>query len=195
MSHHPTHRQENPYESPCNGASLGLFICRVFAFSLEVFLHKDMGKRYPGLQAVVVFLAIPFYMLGWEGYDLRPMLWFLVAYVFMSAVNRIGALAANETPQHTYYTGWPRLLSRASRLNEVTFKRFFEPVLVLAVGFIVRQQFNAPLGAYLIAGAACLYITVTASLMEQQVLADDINDRLVETKMAAERLRAIRGGD
>lgn len=186
---------ESPFASARNSLNFGLSVSRIWATSLEVFLHSGLGHRYLGVQALAVLLLIPIYTMFWQGYDIRPLVWFLMAYLAMCFVNRIGNLARSGERQHSYYTGWPRLIGRTSKLSELVVKRFIEPALALAIGFILRVNVNAPLGTYLMIGAGCLFVSVSASEMEDQTNLDDLHDRVIEQETIAERFRDMRGGD
>lgn len=59
------------------------FVIDAWATSLQVFLHCRFGERFFGPQAPAVLLLIPIYMVGWPHDDLRPMLLYLPAYLFM----------------------------------------------------------------------------------------------------------------
>ena len=87
--------QQKPgmFESFRNSMGVGLFICRSFAVSIEVFLHKEMGERYLGLQAAAVLLFVPLFSLFWPGFDLRPLMLFLLAYLVMCFFSRVGSLS------------------------------------------------------------------------------------------------------
>jgi hypothetical protein len=190
------HGQSNPQDSgdtTRNGINIAMLIIRAWATSLEVFLHKGMGRRYNGIQAALVLLLVPFYSLAWPHDDLRPLLWFLLAFLVMCGVTRIGSLLRRGQPCHSFYTGWPRLMGRTRKLSEVTFKRYIEPILVLAIGFALRENVNPPLGTYLMIGAGCLFLSVSVSVIEEQVRAEDMNDAVIEQSMVAERFRGMRG--
>jgi hypothetical protein len=75
-----------------NSPAILIFICRSLATSVEVFIHRDIGERYLGTQAVAVLFIVPLFGLGREGYDLRLLLGFLPAYLVMCVIARIGML-------------------------------------------------------------------------------------------------------
>jgi hypothetical protein len=180
-------------ESARNGLSVGLFICRVLAVSVEVFLHKGMGERYLGLQAAAVLLLVPVYSLFWPGYDLRPLMLFLPAYLVMCFVARAGIAARLKRGEHchSHYTGWPHGIKPGTKCSELTAKRVVEPAIVMMAGFLLRQ-FNPPLGTYLMFAAAGLLISVSASDAEQRTRSLDINDAVIDQEQVADRFREMR---
>ena len=162
-------KKQSPLESARTGLAVGLFICRTFAVSIEVFLHRGMGERYLGLQAAAVLLLLPLYSLGWQGYDLRPLMLFLLGYVVMCGFARIGMLVRRSRGEHchTHYTGWPHGIRPGAKCSELTVKRIVEPAVVMGAGFLLRQ-INPPLGTYLMLAAGSLFISVSASDAEER---------------------------
>lgn len=190
----PPQPQRGFFDSSRDGLSLGLFLCRTCATSLEVILHKGMGRRYLGLQAAAALLLIPFYSLAWSEYDLRPLMCFLVVYIVMCFFARVDGLLRGRrgAQQHTFYSGWPRLMGTSTKICELTFKRFVEPALALAFGFALRQV-DPPLGTYLMIGGVCLFISVSAAEVAGRERASDMNDAVLEQEWIAERFRDMRG--
>lgn len=81
------------------------FIAGVLAVSVEVFLRRSrtFGERYMGVQAALVILLVPIYCAWWGGYDVRPLFYFLAAYLFMCLVIRMAESwsAAAAEPRST----------------------------------------------------------------------------------------------
>lgn len=190
----PPQPQRGFLDSSRDGLSLGMMLCSSWATSLEVFLHKGMGHRYHGLQAAAVLLLVPFYSLAWSEYDLRPLMCFLGAYVVMCLVTRVDGLLRRSRgmQQHSFYSGWPRLMGQKCRIDEVAFKRFVEPVFALLAGYGLRQ-IDPPLGTYLMIGGVCMFLTVSAGQTVERARAVDMNDAVIEQEWIAERFREMRG--
>lgn len=188
--------QSNPGSSDSPGSTLafGLFFCRTLAASVEVFLHREIGERYLGLQAAAVLLLVPIFSLGFPGREIGPLLLFLVAYLVMCAVARVGSLVRRFRGRtwHTYYTGWPRLMSPRTKCSELTFKRFIEPALLLSGG-VLLLAINRPLGAYLMLAGVGLFISVSATVIEARTRALDMYDALLQQELLAAQFRELRG--
>ncbi len=91
-----------------NNMAVAMFLVNTWAVSIEVFLHKGIGSRYLGFQAAAVLGLIPIYSLFWEGYDIEPLMLFLVAYVLALLARR---LSKQQYSGHSFYCGFPRLLT------------------------------------------------------------------------------------
>ncbi len=182
-------------ESLAGSFNLAMFICRAWATSLAVFLHRDIGDRYLGWNAAAVLLLVPLYLLGWKGYDSEPMLLFLLAYTGLCCLARAGAVARRVRGEqfHSLYTGWPRFLGPKAKISELAMKKFWEPAVTFALGWAVREGIDAPLGTYLMLGGICLSITVRTSCAVDDKQALDLNDAVIEQEMIAERFREMRG--
>jgi hypothetical protein len=172
-----------------------LFVCHAWATSVEVFLHRAPGSRYLGLQAAAVLLLVPLNVLFWKHHDIRGLLWFIPVYLMMCIFARIGMLLRWRRGEfcHSYYSGWPRIMGSKAKCSELTFKRFFEPVLVLAVGYLFYEFGQEPLGAYLMWAAVCLFISVNASAHFHHLQAIDLRDSIIYQERLAERFRKLRG--
>ncbi len=175
--------------------NISLFLARTWSTSIEVFIHRATGERYLAGQALAVFLLAPIYATFWQGYDLRPMLWFMPAYFGACVVNRLQQLARAKRGEHchSYYTGWPRFLGPKATVTELTMKRFWEPLITLLLGCVCRDWYNAPLGTYFMIGGGCLFVSVNAAIMTMQMRTLDLNDATIEQEIIAERFRDMRG--
>jgi hypothetical protein len=173
---------------------MALFICQTWSTSIEVFLHRDMGERYLGLQAFCVVLLVPIFGLFWEGYDLEPLFLFISAYMVMCYVNRVQMVARRKRGEqcHSRYSGWPRFLGPKAKFSEMTMKRIVEPVITLLIGAVVRDS-NAPLGTYLMLGAVAMFITVSASQQAHRAQAQEMYDAVAEQEMVADTFREMHG--
>ncbi len=174
---------------------LGLAV-RTAATSLEVFFHKRVGDRYLGLNAAAVLLLIPIYSLFWQGYDLRPLMWFLVAYLGAVVIARLGVVTRkrNGVRIHSFYSGYPRFMNGRSKLSEVQWKKCVEPFVSGFFGAGLYVQGERPLGAYLMIAGACLFISVAMAELQFHHRAMALNDQVIEQEYVAERFREMREG-
>lgn len=186
--------ETGPLEDTAVTLGWGLFFCRSLAASVEVFLHRGIGERYLGWQAAAVLVIVPLFGLGWEGYDQGPMMLFLMAFLFMCFCARISSIVrrVRGRPGHTFYTGWPRIMSDRAKWSEMTIKRFVEPLIVLCIGFLFLLV-SPPLGAYLMTAAVGLFMSVSAIDLEDRTRALDMHDAVIHQEVVAERFRDMRG--
>lgn len=187
-------RPKGFFEDAKTGLSWMTFIVRVLATSVEVFLHGRFGMRYLGIQALGVLLLIPLYSLFWEGSDVRPLVWFMMAYLAMCAVARVGSLwrTLRHQHEHSLYTGYPRSMRVLPRLDEITAKRAIEPVLVFLAGLFTLPH-SEPLGSYFIVAAFGLFASVQLSLGVERLRAQDLYDAMIDQQNVTERFRELRG--
>lgn len=188
------HKNGPSQNSPVDALNIVLLFLRAWATSLEVFLHRDFGARYLGLQAAMVIVLIPLYCTACAGEDIRPMFGLLAAYFAMCVVNRLSSLGRNAqvAANHSFYTGYPRLMRVLPWLSEMTVKKFAEPLLVFVAGVFVCAVSPA-LGVYLILGAFALMGSVMAVEDAQRLRAVEMNDAVIEQQIVAERFRDLRG--
>jgi hypothetical protein len=181
-------------ESMRQSTNVAMLVFQIGAISMEVFLHRGFGERYLGPRAAAVFILIPLYSLGWQGYDLQPLFLFLGAYLLMCFVARAGIAERVRRGEqcHSFYTGWPRFLGPKAKISEIAMKRFWEPGITGLLGLAVRD-FNAPLGTYLIFGAISMACSVGASEAIERQRALDMNDAVIDQQQTAERFREMRG--
>lgn len=163
------------------------------AVSVEVFLHRRFGSRYLNIQAASVLLLIPLYSCFWEGHDLRPLYWFLFAYLLMVIVARLSISYRQwkRDNEHTFYNGLPILLSRSAYRYERIVKQFVEPFLVIVVAFLLTD-WNPPLGMYLVMVAFCLFVHSARMNGYSHLQLMDLHDAVIEQQQRAERFRELR---
>ncbi|MCK6486426.1 MAG: hypothetical protein HUU22_11045 [Phycisphaerae bacterium] len=169
------------------------FIAGVLAVSVEVFLRRSrtFGERYMGVQAALVILLVPIYCAWWGGYDVRPLFYFLAAYLFMCLVIRIGGILERRrggAPQHSRYNGFPRLCRLFPRVREVTVKSIIEPAVVFLVG-VFMMPVSEPLGSYLMLASSGLLLSVNLLVGYERMRAMDMQDAAIEQRDLAESLR------
>ncbi len=177
------------------GMNLLAAVTRAWAVSMEVFLHRNMGARYPGLPGAAVLLLVPAWGCFWGGHDLRPLFVFLGAYLVACVCHRIDFLRRSRrigVTGHSYYNGLPRVWRFVPALPELRVKQVVEPLVVLVVG-LGCAVWNRPLGGYLIGGAVSLFVSggLCELLTRQQAM--DLNDDMIDQEILAERVRELRG--
>jgi hypothetical protein len=174
-----------------------LFWARVGAVSVEVFLHKRFGQRYCRLQAFMVIPLGMFYTWVWEwqGYDIRPLVKFFVAYVIALVIAQIGILIRlrRGDQEHSQYNGWPVILGADKADKERMFKQVVEPLMVLGFGWIVYQS-SLPLGAYLMFAAVSLFVMNGLNQLWQRGRIVDMQDAVFEQQATAGGFRERQGG-
>ena len=191
--------QQQPHQQPSdwlirNGPGVFSLFLQAWATSVEVFLRRDFGVRYLNWQAAAVLLLVPLYAALWEGReDLRPLFWFLGAYLMMCIVARIGMLGRHLRGQHyhSYYNGWPRLMRLFPKCTERTVKLYVEPALVSGLGLLIGNH-NAPLCIYLAAAGACLHISHSQAEFGYRQRAADMHDAVIDQEIIAEQYREMR---
>ena len=75
--------------------NLLLLIGAAFAFPSVVLLHRHIGRRYAGLQAMLAMALLFFWPVLDPACDPRPMLWTLVATIALSVFTRLQGLRRN----------------------------------------------------------------------------------------------------
>jgi len=193
----PGQQQQQQFSGPSHAATMNAlgFVARTWATSIEVFFHKRVGDRYLGLNAAAVLLLIPIYSLFWQGYDLRPLMWFLMVYLGAVVIARLGVVTRKRggVRIHSFYSGYPRFMNGRSKLSEVQWKKCVEPFVSAFFGAGLYVQGERPLGAYLMIAGACLFISVAIAELQFQQRATAMNDQVIEQEYVAERFREMRG--
>lgn len=173
----------------------GLVIIRAWAIVFEVFLHRGMGMRYPGIPGLVVLLLMPVYLISWQGYDLGPTAMLLPAFLVACVVQRSLARLRKwrgQPMEHSNYNGYPIFCSLFGLPEQLT-KGLVEPVLVGLVG-LLSYEWNQPFGIFLLIGAASLFICAALSRAQVHQQAHDMHDAIIMQEQLAERFRQIRNG-
>ncbi len=175
------------------GVNLLVFVVRMGAVSVEVFLRRRFGARYVGLQGAAAAMMILLSGCLWPGKDLRPLIGFLGAYLFMCLCVRIDALRrqARGDSEHSRYNGWPRLLRWSAANREQAIKLVVEPIFVALIATLIFQR-NQPLGAYLLFAAACLFLSGWIDAMWDRHRAMNLRDAIFEQQQSRHLLREFR---
>lgn len=186
--------QQNSIEQFKNAASWLIFICQSLAVTAEVtLLRRRFGERYLGMQAGAGILIILLFSLCWPGYDLRPLMLYLIAYLVMCFRSRLNIIRRRLRGEfmHSYYSGLSRLTRLFPKASEVTVKRFIEPAALLGVSVMV-MEFNQPLGTYLRLGGIGLFLSVNMIAVYDRARAMDLNDAVIDQEQVAEQFRNMR---
>jgi hypothetical protein len=188
-------QQPSSRTNAAGAMNAGGLVIHTWATSVQVFLHKNVGDRFLGIHAAAVLLLVPVYGAFWQGYDLRPLMWFLPVYLGAVTVARLGIASRRHdgTRIHSFYTGFPRCMKARSKLSEVQFKRYIEPVLAASTGLTLCMMGERPLGVYLIIAGVCLFISVSMSELQFEQRAAAMNDQVIEQQYVAERFREMQG--
>ena len=192
-------QQQPPTREPfdvLSDAAPGLFrfVIRTWGTAVEVFLRKDFGSEYLGMQAAAAFLFIPLYAIaGVPQYDPVPMFQYWILYVLFCLHHRLGVIRRTWRGErgHRYYNGVPGLGRTFPRLSEVTVKKVVEPLFVCGVGFLLFQ-FLPPLGLFLLIGGGCLAFTQWDWDLRMRRRAREMHEAMLEQEEVADRFRDLR---
>ena len=170
---------------------------RTLATSIQVFIRGGFGARYLGLNAAAVLVIVPLFFAFKRVTDFREIGFYLGSYVVLCCLHKRGIklrLSRGEV-WHTYYDGEPLLQRFVPRLkcSEVTFKRWFEPFLVLGAGLLWAES-NEPIGTYLMLCGASMACMTHMYQVQEATRLNDLNDSILDQQSLAERLRGSRGG-
>jgi hypothetical protein len=175
-------------------ANLMAFLAEMLAASVLVFTRTGLGPRYLGLQAAAAVVAIPCFSVFFPYEDARPLLWFLLAYLGMCLLCRIGTQIrlARGIHVHSRYNGRPLLSRVLPWLSETAIKAAVEPASVLMLGALVAE-WSLPLGSYLMLSAAGLAVSAALIAGYERQRAMDMFDAFTDQGVIAERFRQMRG--
>ncbi len=172
-----------------NTASLLLFLCDCLAFTVVVFLRRDFGRRYIGLQGLGIIAPLLWPLLMPQ-HDPRPMLLFFGLILCACLLNRVCGLIRRKaiSEMHSRYSGTPYLRCVLRNWDEVTIKQLGEPLLIFAAGAIV-ESFSLQLAAYLAVAGCALAISVAADRAAEHRRVEDLHDAYLEQQLLAEQFR------
>lgn len=169
--------------------NLLMFVIWSWSTSIEVFIRRDFGSRYLGLNAIGACVLIPLFLIFWEGYDSRPMFCFWLAFIAMCAVHRWSFLWRGRPliSNHSFYDGWPRFFAQRQGSNEGLFKQR-EPPMLFILAFPMCL-ISLPLGFYLFFGSGAMFVKQLVILLQRETQITDANDMMIEQMQMAERFR------
>lgn len=189
-------QESNSAPQPWQNANLPVFFIRAWATSIYVFIRGGFGSRFLGFQAAAVLLLAPLYASLKRVTDLDTMCFYLCMYLLLCVLHKQISRRRQRLniPCHSYYDGIAglRCFFRWLKCSEVTFKRFVEPVVVIALG-IGMVPSDEPFGMYIVTGGLCMAFLANAYTVQDQARLDDLNDSILDQQALAERLRESRG--
>ena len=161
----------------------------------EAILHRRLGHAYVDSHAPLAFLVMSAYAFLWEGYDLRPHFGLIVVFALFNATHRMGCMMRRWRGEllHSRYTGWPRLMWLMPRMDEQRFKRWFEPVIVIAVG-AATCPLDVPVGIFVIVSGILLAAKNGNDWDREYQRVVRTNDSMIDCQLAMERFRGMSGG-
>ena len=175
--------------------NLLMVLLHIYSTSIEVFLHRGMGERYLGPQAVFVLFLVPLHTGFMRTQDPSLTGLFLLAYLGACLGQRAVIFAQRRTGQvvHSRYNGYPWLLGSKSRIDELTWKGRVEPLLVILAG-VLFAILDEAFGSYIMTAGGAMFLK---NLMHQQLRSEelmDMQDSLVEQQQRAAQFRQMNDG-
>jgi hypothetical protein len=169
-------------------------IVRGISVTVEVFLHRRFGVRYIPICAPFGMMAMMLSVVFIPTEKLGPFVLFMGAFLACSLLAMIGAWVRfrQGDNEHSLYNGFPRCLPRTRGHREYKVKQFFEPMLVLFLGYIVLD-WSASLGVYWMFAAACLFLTNASGRRWDTREAILLHDATLDQQHRARRFREIQG--
>jgi hypothetical protein len=184
-------QSESPFLSFSAGASLLIFLARIFSLPITVLLHKGYGSRFVGLTGVLAIIPFFFLVLVFSHSNPAPLMCLLLLYIARCAAGRATHLyrvIRKRVPKtHTRYAGRPLLARMLPNWSEDALLRI-EPLGVFLLG-LATVWLTRPLGWYLILagiGSAAWHGITWVYLNNK--LTDD-QDAALEQEAFSERFR------
>lgn len=172
---------ENDFKTAMNYAQLAV---RLFSMTAEVFLRHSFGERYFNLFSMCGSCVLLGVASQFPGQQLMP--FFFVAFLVMCVVHRIAIFKRGRqgVRWHSRYAGTSYGFWQALPFRQHTIQLYFEPALILGVGFLV---FNISargdaLGLWLMFSGICLAASgqMDAFRVRSQIL--DVIDNQIESE-------------
>ena len=186
---------QQPQEKPLrerieHTAALLHLLCDCLAFTVVVFLRRDFGRRFIGLQGVGI-LAPLLWPIVMPAHDPRPMFLFFALVLLACLVNRLNGLIRRSAiaELHSRYSGIPLLRLVLRNWNEVAVKQVAEPLFVIAVAMAL-EPLSPQLAAYLAVAAGALACSVAADRAAEHRRVQDLHDAFLEQQHLAEQFRS-----
>lgn len=178
-----------PREKAMQVLGLLAVACQILAVSVEVILHRRMGRRALGFPALVATFAILFWGLLFPGEDLTPLLRFWEVFLAGCVVNRLFRAPPQE---HGLYTGQPWLSLVFRRTDEARLKGVLEPALVFFAGVFLYPVSHS-LGTYLMTACFGLAGSITLSEMALKAKVEHLHDARLEQEQVAREFERLHG--
>ena len=186
--------QQQPPVDPVQDtkAMLNWLMLLVMSYStaMEVILHRNMGHRYLGFQAVAVLLLVPLHTLFMETRDPELTAWFLLFYVLLCFAQRCNMWDRRSRGEyeHSQYNGYPWLRGEKSNVSEIAFKTWVEPVIVVGGGLLLCGLDRA-FGSFIVTCGASMCIKGLVSLQLRAAETSDMRDSMIEQQQRVDRFR------
>ena len=189
----PEQQQEKPIDmiqDTKNAINWLMFFVQIYSTAIEVFLHRDMGHRYLGFQALAVLLVVPLHTFFFQTRAPDDTAWFLLFYLICCFAQRCNQWDRRKSGVviHSHYNGYPWLRGARSNVSEIAFKTWVEPLVMAFLGLLLRQS-DAANGCFLMycAFAMCVKNLVGQYLLHEELT--DMRDNMLEQQHLADRFR------
>lgn len=161
------------------------------ATPVETVLHRNIGERYLGINALGGLLLLLLYgglAGGPRGEGAGAVALFLIVYVCMCVCARISAFrrARRGEHVHSYSSGDPRLCRLVPKMDPENVKRYVEPFALFLTGAVLEGAAPA-LGRYLVTAAVALLILEQFRSRMQEVRTLDMRDAHLDARRSMER--------
>lgn len=175
-----------------NSMNIAMFLIHIYATPPELLLHGAIGQRYYGFNTVGVVFAILFHAYLFRGHKVDLLISMILPYLMLLAAQRLLSWQATRKGiiQHSYVNGHSILRRQNSRIDEITFKAWIEPLLVLLVG-LVFMPLNVPLASFILTCGIALRIKVGMSARLLRIRLLDMQDSMVEQQHFGRRFRQM----
>lgn len=164
------------------------------AVSLEVVLHRRMGKNSVGVRGALAFIMIPMWTVFWPEMDPGPLFVFWLLFLLGCVRNRFKPAPPGW---HTRYTGEPVLLRFVPKflrrkIDESRFKSKVEPLMVFVLGAVL-MEFVPILGSFLLTAAIGLFISLDGIERITKAKAERLCDARIDQEHLVQRFREMSG--
>lgn len=171
-----------------------MLIIQLYATAAEVALHRWMGERYLGFNGLGVVLLIPAHAYFHRGQDVSLLLDWILIHILLCITQKIGTRGRKRQGKipHTRFNGTPWYLSENTHIDEVFFKMWAEPFLVILAGGILLTV-NRPFASFVVMSGFALYLkgAMVGKLHRARLL--DMRDGVIEQQVRAEQFREMSG--
>ena len=167
-----------------------MFAVMSYSTAMEVILHRNLGHRYLGFQAVAVLFLVPLHTVFMETRDPSLTAWFLLFYVLCCGAQRCNMWERRKRGQfeHSQYNGYPWLRGEKSNVSELAFKTWCEPGIV-AFGGLMLCDLDRAFGSFIVTCGASMCIKGLVSHQLRATETTDMRDSMIEQQQRADRFR------
>lgn len=164
---------------------------RAVCLSIEVFFRRDFGTNYIGSGFMGV-VAMWIFSMFFPPQDFAPLMYFSILYCAVWLVALTCTMIRywrGKDRLHSKYSGRPFLWRLLPRWKEENVKHL-DAAIALLLGYGVHHL-NIPLGDYLMTAASVVLLRDYAIGSDQRTRAVEMNDRVIEQKLVAEKFRSM----